>query len=592
MAFPASVWLAASVPAAWLLTNHYLPWLAAWQDGAAAALLCLAAMFARHGGAVAWPWIAALGLALASIATQAATGRILYAGDAVVAAWYVLLFLCALALGAALSAAFGAPQGPPQGPPHDAALRAAWAAARQDDAPAAAHTVHRAAAPAHFTDAWASGVLAAAMLSTAVALVQWTGVRGHALLTVDMPPGGRPFANVAQPNHFCTIAFLGLCALALLHERGRIGRGTLLAAAAFLAWGMAMSGSRTGWLQVALLVMAAAWFERRMPLRTGLRTALLLAALYGAAVLLWRHAAGLLDLGPAREFAEQLQPGTRWAHWTMMLDAIGRLPWTGTGWQQVGLAQQAVALDHPPVGEHIEHAHNLVLDLLVWAGVPVGGAILLAVGLAVAGAWRRAVAPEAAWLLIAAGGFGVHALLEYPHEYAYFLIPVGLALGAAHALEPQPRGWRWPRPALPVAGGVLALVLGVVAHDYLRAEANHRLLRFESARIGVDRIVSVAPDLLVLDQLQAFLAFARTEARPGMSAGELERMRSVSERWGTPPVLLRYALAAGLNGQPEVARQTAGRLCRIHPAPHCDEGRAAWAALQQRHPELRAVPWP
>lgn len=574
MGFPVSAWLAAAVPAAWLLTNHYLPWLAAWQDGAAAALLCLAALCSRRVGQVgqvgrvAGPWLAAVALALGSIALQSAAGLILYAGDAIVAAFYLLLFLVALALGAALGAA--APADPPPSAIAAAAARAPW----------------------RFAEAWAIGVLVAAILSTAVALVQWTGVWGHALLTVDMPPGGRPFANVAQPNHFCTIAFLGLCALALLHERGRIGRGTLLAAAAFLAWGMAMTGSRTGWLQVALLVVAAAWFARRMTLRTGLGTALALAALYGAAVLLWPHAAGLLDLGPAREFAEQLQPGTRWAHWTMMLDAIGRQPWTGYGWQQVGLAQQAVALDHPPVGEHIEHAHNLVLDLLVWAGVPVGAAILLAIGLAVARAWRRAVAPEAAWLLIAAGGFGVHAMLEYPHEYAYFLIPVGLALGAAYALEPQPRGWRWPRPALPPVGGLLALVLGVIAYDYLRAEANHRQLRFESARIGADRIVSSAPDLLVLDQLQAVLAFARTEARPGMTAEELQRMRKVAERWGSSPVLLRYALAAGLNGQPEVARQTAARLCRVHVAERCDEGRAAWSALQQRHPQLRGIPWP
>ncbi len=568
MGFPASVWLAAFVPAAWLLTNHYLPWLAAWQDGASAALLCAALLTARRTGPVAWPWITAAALAVASVAAQAAGGRILYAGDAFVAAFYVLLFLVALALGAALGAAAPA------------------------DPPASAIGTAAAPAPCRFPEAWATGIVAAAILSTAVALVQWTGVWGHALLTVDMPPGGRPFANVAQPNHFCTIAFLGLCALALLHERGRIGRAALVAAGAFLAWGMAMSGSRTGWLQVALLVVAAAWFGRRMPLRTGLRTALVLAAQYVAAVLLWPHASGLLDLGPAREFAEQMQPGTRWAHWTMMLDAIGRQPWTGYGWQQVGLAQQAVALDHPPVGEHIEHSHNLVLDLLVWAGVPVGGAILLAIGLAVAGAWRRAVAPEAAWLLVAAGGFGVHALLEYPHEYAYFLIPVGLALGAAHALEPQTRGWRWPRPMLPVAGGVLSLALGVIAYDYLRAEASHRLLRFESARIGVDRIVSTAPDLIVLDQLQAFLEFARTEARPGMTAAELQRMRAVAERSGSPPVMLRYALAAGLNGQPAVAERTAGRLCRIHPAVRCDEGREAWAALQKRYPQLSGIAWP
>ncbi|MFN7394954.1 MAG: hypothetical protein ACK5RW_01510, partial [bacterium] len=127
MGFPVSAWLAAAVPAAWLLTNHYLPWLAAWQDGAAAALLCLAALCSRRVGQVgrvAGPWLAAVALALGSIALQSAAGPILYAGDAIVAAFYLLLCLVALALGAALGAA--APADPPPSALAAAAARAPW----------------------------------------------------------------------------------------------------------------------------------------------------------------------------------------------------------------------------------------------------------------------------------------------------------------------------------------------------------------------------------------------------------------------------------------------------------------------------------
>ena len=92
---------------------------------------------------------------------------------------------------------------------------------------------------------------------------------------------------------------------------------------------------------------------------------------------------------------------------------------------------------------------------------------------------------------------------------------------------------------------------------------------------------------MVLDQLQPFLEFARTEARPGMSPDEVGRRRVVSERFAYPPAMFRYALAAGLSDQPEVASRTPGRLSRIHPAPRRDEGQEAWATLQQR-----AVGWP
>ena len=74
-----------------------------------------------------------------------------------------------------------------------------------------------------------------------------------------------------------------------------------------------------------------------------------------------------------------------------------------------------------------------------------------------------------------------------------------------------------------------------------------------------------------------------------MSADEVDWMRRVSQRYPVPAALLRYALAAGLNGRPDEAAATLGRLCKMHAPARCDEGRVAWAELQGRYPELRAI---
>ncbi len=151
----------------------------------------------------------------------------------------------------------------------------------------------------------------------------------------------------------------------------------------------------------------------------------------------------------------------------------------------------------------------------------------------------------------------------------------------------------WPNARISVMGGAqAAAVLATVAIDYLEAEENSRTLRLEAARVGVSRLQTPAPELRVLDHLQAFLEFARTEARPGMTQTELERMHRVALRFGYPPVMLRYALAAALNGRPEQAARTLDSLCRIHPRERCDEGRDAWSTLQQRYPQLRPIAWP
>lgn len=74
-----------------------------------------------------------------------------------------------------------------------------------------------------------------------------------------------------------------------------------------------------------------------------------------------------------------------------------------------------------------------------------------------------------------------------------------------------------------------------------------------------------------------------------MPAERLEWMRKVSDRYGYPQILLRFALAAGLNGRPNEARDTLARICRIHALKRCQEARESWMALQARNPKLLGV---
>jgi len=562
--FSLAIPVAAAIPVAWLLPNHYYPWLSAWQEGAALTLLFAAALLCRARSGLPALWAAALVIALGSVAWQWASGRIWFGGDALMAAFYLSAFGLAIALGAALAT------------PERAGEGAFGPGRRRLD----------------FVDLFGAGLVFGAVVSTYIALVQWTGAFSLGIWAADLPPGARPFANLAQPNHLCTLAFFGLAGLALLREGGRIGAAGWWSGATFLLLAMLMSGSRTGLVQLAVAIGLLLALGRRSAVRIGARTLLLLLALLVLGTLAWPTVNHALLLAGERNAAGQLQGGGRELLWPALVDAIGREPWSGYGWQQMVLAQEAVALDHAPIRRHFEHSHNIVLDLLVWAGVPVGGSIVL---LAAAALWRqlRAVRDaRALWLLVAVCGVLVHAMFEFPLEYAYFLLPSGLALGAAWALQVPTPARRWPAAALPVAGLALGALLFVIGLDYLEAEQNHRILRLESARIGVTKLETPAPRLRLLDQQQAFLEFARTEARRGMSAAELEKMRRVSQRFAYPPAMFRYAIAAGLNGQPEVAARTLARLCRIHPRARCDEARESWRTMQQRDAELRAVPLP
>jgi O-antigen ligase len=500
-------------------------------------------------------WAIAAIVAVAAIGVQGLAGPITYGGDAWMAGLYVLTFVGAIAVG--------------------------QATARE----------HETSDP-RLLDLLPVGTALVAIASVAIALMQWMDVEPLPLPVAALLRGDRPYANFAQANNFCTAVFLGLCSLCWLRESRRIGTVGWVLGSAFLLFGMTMSGSRTGWLQVAAAAALIAWRGPRAPgAALRLPHALVLLAGLAAMTLAWPALNDALLLSGSRSTVEQAQAGLRLPIWQLAIDAISRQPLWGYGWQQIPAAQWAVALDHAPLQRYFEHAHNLVLDLMLWAGIPVGGFIVACAGYAL---WRQARAihdARALWLFAGVLGFIAHALLEQPHAYAYLLLPVGVALGVVHGLCPGQAEWHL-RPAVArTAWAAMGVALALTAADYLEIEQNYRLARMEST-FGERRIVTPPPEPRVLSQLGAFMRFIRTEARPDMMPAELDAMRAVAHRYAHPPVLLRLALAEGLNGHPEAARDTLRRLCAMHLTIRCNEGRDSWLALQQQYPVLRAVPAP
>jgi len=379
---------------AWLTPTHELPWTTFHAEFA----MALAAMLAgacvlwrdRHQ-AVAIPASALATLAVALVPLlQLATGKIAFRGDAVLVCMYLAGFALAQLIGARAVAIWGL---------------------------------------ARMLEAFAWLLLIGAVISTWLALCQWQQLDYLGLALVDLPQGSRPFANFNQPNLLATLLVLGLLATAILYDAERFGNGVALLLTGLLGFALAATQSRAGLLGLAvvgaLLLLRHHQLTRRMNWRevvVGLATVLI-------ALLAWQAVRTISLEAGGRDASAMVAAGTRNIHWPSMWDAIGRRPWTGYGWNQVDAAQFAVAPDHPATGEVLAYGHNLVLDLLLWNGVPLGivlvGGLALWFSLALREA-RNSTALLALALVVAAFA---HAMVEYPLYYAYFLLPIGLMIG-------------------------------------------------------------------------------------------------------------------------------------------------------------------
>jgi hypothetical protein len=437
-------------------------------------------------------------------------------------------------------------------------------------------------APGRLMDHVWSGLLLAATVSVGIALFQWSGGVGeHSFLVPGTGPGGRAEAHVGQSNNLATLLCWGLVAVWWHYERGRISAATALTLALYLVVGIAMTRSRTAWVSFGLLgfvlFMAYGRLRRSIPWIVPLLLVGWLATLW---LLLPLLSQAMLGSATGLDTRVPLSVGPRAQIYAMAMEALRERPWFGWGWGQVAWAQVALAPQFPTYGGFASYAHSIVLDLLIWFGIPVGaGAIgLLAIWL-VRTIWR-AQQPEAWMLLAGLGVFGAHAMLELPHGYAYFYLPAALMAGTLGGMQTTANGPRIPRVALWCVWVVLALLLAAFVRDYRVIEEEHLSWRLYEVRIG--RGDPPEPlDLLILDAIPEANQELRRRPVSNMPVGARDHWRRVVTRYPALGALARFAQGAALNEDPEGAQWSLSTICLLFDPAICDRVVSEFRAFEQ-----------
>lgn len=183
----------------------------------------------------------------------------------------------------------------------------------------------------------ALGWLAAGLASAVLGVVQyvWPVIAGAAPLPefIATPASsGRAVGNLRQPNQLTTLLALALCGLAWWGQSRAWPRAVLLPATALLVLGIVLTGSRMGWLMVAMLAL---WGAVDRGLRPQVRAMLLatvpLAVLFSIAAWAWGHLGGVTYFAEARMQSRSDISSSRFAIWSNTLALIREYPWTGVG---------------------------------------------------------------------------------------------------------------------------------------------------------------------------------------------------------------------------------------------------------------------
>ena len=403
--------------------------------------------------------------------------------------------------------------------------------------------------------------------------------------------GGRPFANMAQPNQLGSLLLLGVLGCAWLNLRGWLNVYLAVPLAMWFFIGLALTESRTGWINV-LLISSSIFAWRKLPGARRLPVIAFALSSFYAMCVLWLPT--LNELFGVTSVPMQLRPigdNLRISIWKMLIEATEWHAWAGYGWGQVVHAQFLMNPEQMLPQVSLQQAHNLVLDLALWNGIPIGLAVSALLGRWAWLAIRRVTNIFQMLMLLFLAVLFVHAMLEYPLQYAYFLLPAGLMMGALNFSLGFRVVFRTPPWFAGLITLVAAAILSITIRDYFRVETSMYGLRFEQRKIQTS-IPATPPDVLVLTQWHDYIYLARLDPDGNHSAEDLAWANNLVRT--LPSALGMYKLASMLAfaGRADEAQHWLKVSCQINPQQQCEIIRMKWLEDSAKHAAIAAIPWP
>jgi O-antigen ligase len=544
----------------WLVSEHFPPWYAFHTEvpAFAAVFIGLVASISQRLSSFRIPsGVAGVAALLAVVGVQWASGLMVYGGDAWVAVAYVAVFGLAWLW----------------------AYNWVYAGSKQIVLVAICYCL-----------------ICIALVTSLQVFAQWLQVdQWFDGWVLERLPQGRPRANLGQPNQAATTLVMAMVAAGALFAHQRISYGVACLLVVVFELAAVLTQSRTALLSATVIAIGFLAFARgrKLGLRVNASVIIWLATFMSIA---WVFASQDFMIGAPSLNSEQItQIGTRPLIWRQLCLAVLEKPWFGWGALQLAGAQQLGGANFPGT-EQANYAHNILLDSLVMLGIPITIAILGAMLWWFFRRWKHLHnSAEGMWSVALLMPIIVHAMLEYPHAYAYYLVLAGLLIGLidASTFGTEDQVFSVSRGVVVCISVTWLALLLLLGREYMLAEEDFRMNRFENRRIGPPQTDYQPPRLIFLTQLSDQARAMRLRAVRSMPPEDVDTLDRVAKRYTWGAIQFRAALALALNGRPDEAGNRLRVIKSLFAEDIYAEARDNFLRLaEEQYPELKLVTVP
>ena len=401
-------------------------------------------------------------------------------------------------------------------------------------------------------------LLIIASVTSLIAMVQWLGFESSVYGIMQLK-GNRPYANFGQPNNLATFLIIGLMGALFLYEKHKASLWLLIPSSLSILFAICLTQSRTSLL--VCIFICIYWVIKQYKNKPRLN----FIKLFGWAATYFLIAGYLLPIiaqvmttsvGEAVTHTASLAQRAGSGHerlgmWMQIIHAIGERPWFGYGWNQTSVAV-VESIHFNTVQVWFNSAHNIVLDLLVWNGLPLGFLIIAYFAIWLFWLSKNAKDTISIVAILMVSAILMHAMLEFPQRYAYFLLPMGFLLGLIQAQTPNLNGVSLHRNIIRCVWLVSLIVLLLIWRDYKLFQENSKLV-FKQKPVSEEILGS--SKILILTQFQQRLDWIALKPQTLMSDSDLSVIGEMVKNKATPYNLKKYAQLLVYNHKLDEAEQ-------------------------------------
>lgn len=399
-----------------------------------------------------------------------------------------------------------------------------------------------------------------------IAICQWLTLDAYIPGMVNMQHAVRPYANFAQPNNMATFLVMSLMACLYLYETQKLKTWMFSLCAIVIVFAIALSQSRTSWVACLSILLYGAYQQYKGFIRLNWFYSLAWLGLFIGFILLLPLATQLIaqltdaNIAQTQAIAQRATGDmSRLAIWEQMLHAIADRPWFGYGWNQTSVAYALVS-EHFQGPVWIRSAHNFIIDFVLWNGL-----IIALPFLAYFGYWgyqlhKQINSVESVIGILMIGAVLVHAMLEFPQYYAYFLLPVGFILGLVQSQNINTKALTLSPNFMRVGyiGAVLLCIL--IVRDYaVMVPKLNQSMRYENT----PEKITNQDQVYLLEEFNRRIAWIRMSPYSKANYQQLQEIQEMVLNYPTQYDVVKYAKILAFNGYEAEARHQLELLKKI-----------------------------